>query len=201
VAWADWVSAGGIVTAFGFSAYQTRRLVLDARQRDADRRTERALELYRDLVVEGDTANSFNNVSVCLRKEGSRRFHVYTWFLPTDAELGDGGIFDPGAADKSTLFEDLYRVLWYFERVESALYFELLDEHVLFRTIGFHCWWWGELLRGVEAPKASDSLRKLAPMAADWAHRNNDYDRWVSRCLTDFNGAGPRGTEPKPAAG
>ena len=32
-------------------------------------RRERALELYRDLVVEGDTAKAFESVSVMLRKE------------------------------------------------------------------------------------------------------------------------------------
>jgi hypothetical protein len=203
LAWPDYVNAAGIVGAFAFSAYQIRRLVVDARQRDADRRTERALELYRDLVVDGDTADAFNNLSVYLRNKGTQRFGVNTWYIMADDDLADGGVLDPAKPGNDALFQCFYRVLWYFERVESALHFSLIDPEVLFRTIGFHCWWWGQILRNIHAPKASDALHDLAPKAADWARDNNDFDRWVARCMTDFAGAGPTdGSVPvSPAAG
>ena len=60
--WTDYVDVVGIAGALGFSAVQTRRLVLDARKRDDDRRTERALDFYRDLVVDGDTAGALTFV-------------------------------------------------------------------------------------------------------------------------------------------
>ncbi len=189
--WPDYVNATGIVGAFAISAYQIRRLAVDARQRDADRRIERALELYRDLVVDGDTADAFNQLSVLLRNAGAKRFGVHTWIIVSDDEIASGGALDPALPGMDVAFQNFYRVLWYFERVESALYFNLIDPEVLFRTIGFHCWWWGQLLRGIHRPKASDALHKLAPKAAAWARNNGEYDRWLARCATDFDGAGP----------
>jgi hypothetical protein len=191
VPWTDYVNVVGIAGALGFSAVQTRRLVLDARKRDDDRRTERALEFYRDLVVDGDTANAFNNLSTLLRNEGTRRFDANTWYVISDDELRNGGLLDPSKPGLDTTFQQFYRVLWYFERVEIALEKNLLDSDVLFRAIGFHCWWWGQLLRDVHAPKAVDALHVLAPRAVAWARAHDDYDRWVSRCRHDFNGGGP----------
>jgi hypothetical protein len=189
--WVDYVNSAGIVAALGLSAFQTRRLVLDSRERDVDRRTERALELYRDLVVEGDTSKAFEHLSVLLRNEGSRRFKVNTWYVLGDQDLASGGLLDPSLPGVDIAFQDFYRVLWFFERVESALAFNLIDPEVLFRTIGFHCWWWGQLLLNVHAPKASDALHALAPKAADWSREHRDYDRWLTRCVTDFNGDAP----------
>ena len=190
--WLDYVNSVAIVGGFAFAAYQTRRLVTDARARDKDRRVERALELYRDLVVEGDTATAFDQLSVLLRTEGDKRFGTNTWYLVDDGEFKRGGLLDPTVVGLDTTFQNLYRVLWYFERVESALEFKLVDNAVMYRTIGYHCWWWGELLSKVHSPKAAHALHKLAPLAADWARRNHTYDDWRSRCLTDFNGGGPR---------
>jgi hypothetical protein len=62
---------------------------------------------------------------------------------------------------------------------------------VLFRSIGFHCWWWGSLLKDIAAPKAVAALHQLAPLAAAWARTSGEYDRWVDRCRTDFNGGPP----------
>lgn len=188
--WLDYVQAGGVVAAFAFAAFQTRRLVTDARRRDDDRRVERALDLYRDLVVEGDTAAAFNQLSVVLRDEGATRFAASTWLVLDDQEFGPGGLLDP-AVTKDETFPNLYRVLWFFERVETSLTFALVDTEVMFRTIGYHCWWWGQLLHGVRAPKAAGALHLLAPRAAAWARRENVYDDWLARCQTDFNGGPP----------
>lgn len=51
-------------------------------------------------------------------------------------------------------FSDLYRILWYFERAEMTIRFKLVDPAVFFEAAGFHCWWWGQLLRKVDGPKA-----------------------------------------------
>ena len=189
--WFTVINAIGVVVAIGGAAFQTRRLVVDARKRDTDRRTERALELYRDLVVEGDTARAFESVSVMLRKEGGKRFGVTTWFVMSDAEFDDGGLLDPSVEGGAEIFQNFYRVLWYFERVESALHFRLIEPEVLHRSIGFHAWWWGSLLRNVHAPKAVEALHELAPNAAQWAIDNGEYPRWLDRCATDFNGGPP----------
>jgi hypothetical protein len=191
MAWFDFLNAGAVVVALGLSAFQTRRLVIDARKRDADRRTERALELYRDLVVEGDTAKAFESVSVTLRKEGAKKFGGTTWLVMDDGEFGSGGLLDPSVPGVDITYQDFYRVLWFWERVESALHFRLIEPEVLYRTIGFHCWWWGQLLREVHLPKAVDALHKLAPRAELWAKGCEQYDHWVERCATDFDGGPP----------
>lgn len=48
----------------------------EARERDSDRRTERSLELYRDLVVDVDTANAFHRLSVLLRHTKDAQTHT-----------------------------------------------------------------------------------------------------------------------------
>ena len=188
--WFTGVEGVAIVAAVLISAYQTWRSAQDARERDADRRTERALDLYRDLVVEGDTAAAFHRLSVRLRTEGSAKFGITTWFCPSDEDFDAGAILDPGAAGSHTPFEDLYRVLWFFERVKTSLDGGLVDQEMLFATIGFHCWWWGSLLSKVTGPKATASLAWLAPQAANWAFRHGELENWLTRCDTDFSSGG-----------
>jgi hypothetical protein len=128
-----------------------------------------------------------------LRKEGGKRFGVTTWYLMDDSDFGNGGLLDPSVDEAhEQVFQNFYRVLWYFERVESALHFNLLDAGVLYRSIGFHCWSWGSLLKDIQAPKAIESLHKLAPLAAGWATENGEYARWLDRCQTDFDGGPPK---------
>jgi hypothetical protein len=203
MAWFDYVNSAGIIGALGLSALQTRRLVLDARGRDVDRRTERALEFYRDLVIEGDTAEALNRMSVRLRVEGHQRFGGHTWYCLTDEDFAEGRLLGNSTVALDTPFQDLYRILFFFERVESSLHYNLVDSDVLFRSVGFHIWWWAQLLWEVKSPKASVSLHALAPQVQSWAqeesssHTSSPADSsllalWRSRCMTDFDGSGPR---------
>lgn len=82
--WLDVVETCGIAGALGVAADQLRRSVSDLRRRDRDRRTERALELYRDLVVDGETAVAFHRLSLMLRARGSERHGFATWQVLTD---------------------------------------------------------------------------------------------------------------------
>jgi hypothetical protein len=159
--------------------------------RDIDRKTERALDLYRDLVVDGDTANAFHRLSVLLRHKGTSQRGVTTWYVMNDSDFNKGGLLDPSLTGLDTPFEDFYRVLWFFERTEMALRFRLVNPDVLFNAAGFHCWWWGQLLQNIQTPKAIHALRKLAPRAAAWAKESGVYQEWVSHCATDFSGGAP----------
>lgn len=201
--WLDVIETCGVVGALGVAADQLRRSVSDQRERDADRRVERALELYHDLVVDGETAQAFHRLSVLLRALGSEQHGFATWRVLTNADLEPGGALDPLNSDLQTPFADLYRVLWFFERGETAVRYGLVDEDVLYRTIGFHCWWWNQLLSQVTAPKASAALRTLGPRAAEWAREAGGLDDWISSCLTDFDGGTaakrPRGPDAKPS--
>jgi hypothetical protein len=191
VGWFDYINSAGIIGALILGALQTRKLGKEARARDADRRIERALEFYRDLVVDGDTANAFHRLSVMLRHKGTKVFRRTTWFVMTDQEFEAGGLLDPSATGINTPFEDFYRVIWYFERVDNALQFGLVNPDVFFRTVGFHCWWWGHLLGQIKSPKAIRSLHQLGPRAAEWAQREQLFETWWSHCVTDFNGGPP----------
>jgi len=188
---ADIINAAGVIGALGVAGYQTRRLVLDARSRDEDVRTERALSFYRDLVVDGDTAQSFHRMSVLLRRTGTAAHGFTTWSVIGDEALQRGGLLDPEDSALEGPFQDLYQVLWFFERVDRALQFGLVHEDVLFSTVGFHCWWWGQLLRRLDGPKAAKSIRELGPRAARWAARNDELDRWLEHCPSDFDGGAP----------
>jgi hypothetical protein len=190
--WFDYVNSAGIIGALAVGAFQAHRLSADARERDKDRRIERALDLYRDLVVEGDTALAFHELSVLLRTEGSRRFSTNTWYLIDDRELLRGGLLDPTVTGMKTSFQNLYKVLWFFERVQKSLEYNLIDSEVMYGTIGYHCWWWDQLLVKVRAPKAAAALHQLGPEAARWAMRHQCYDDWIARCADDFDGDGPK---------
>lgn len=190
--WVGGIESVGIVGALLVSAYQTWRMANEERKRDADRRTERSLELYRDLVVEGDTAAAFHRLSVRLRDEGSSEYGTTTWLCPRDSDFDPGKVLDPAAPGIASPFEDLYRVLWFFERVDRSLEHGLVDRHVLFSTIGFHCWWWASILWHIEEPKAKASLAGLGRMTRDWAEDEGVLPDWERRCEFDFNGAGPR---------
>ncbi len=201
--WVDVVNAVGVVGALGVGAYQLRTFAVEGRQRDADRRIERSLELYEDVVVGGDTAEAFHRLSVLLRHRGTEQFGRTTWLILTDDDFDPGGVLDPSATGVGTPFADFYRIIWFFERAENALDFGLLNEDVFFRTTGFHCWWWGQLLGQVSAAKAMKSLRGLAPRAEQWARTEGLLESWMSHCLTDFNGgpAAVAGAGPKQTPG
>jgi hypothetical protein len=201
MAWFDYVNSLGIIGGLVGGAFQVRRLATEGRHRDADRRTERSLELYRDLVVDGDTANAFHRLSVLLRHEGTKKFGLTTWYVMEETDFESGGLLDPSLTGIDTPFQDFYRVLWFFERAYNALQFGLVDPGVLFQTTGFHCWWWGQLLRKIKSPKAMYALLQLIPRASEWAHNSGEYERWVSHCMTDFDGHGPaeyNSDEPSP---
>lgn len=189
--WFDYVNSAGIFAAASIGLFQIRQLRKDARQRDLDRQTERALEFYHDLVVDGDTADAFNCLSIRLRAEGIRRHGTATWYVMQDRDLEIGGLLDHTPDDENTLLQYFYRVLWFAERTSAALRYELINADVLFDTAGFHLWWWGQLLSGVRGPKAARALEDLARQAADWARRNDEYGVWIEKCRTDFDGSGP----------
>lgn len=200
--WFELINAVSVAGALVAAAWQVSRSVRDARARDQDRRTERALELYQDVVADGATAEAFHRLSVQLRHSGSRAHGFTTWHLLSDDDFDAGGLLDPAQDGKPSPFADLYSVLWYFERVENSLTFGLVDREVLFSTIGFHCWWWAQLLQDVRRPKASHSVRRLGAQVEEWGTANGQHAAWSEHCTDDFGGHGPvpLGTTAGPGA-
>lgn len=188
---AEWLNSAGVLGALIFTGYQTRRSMVESRSRSASERVARALDLYRDLVVDGDTADAFHRLSNLLRMEGTRKCGTVSWMLLCDADLERGGFLDCPDDAVNTPFRDVYQVLWFFERAEIALEADLVDPEMFQKTIGYHCWWWAQILRDFEAPKAAQAVHKLGSLAERSAVEGELLDGWVERCLTDFGGSGP----------
>lgn len=168
--------------------WQLRQGLRDGRARDDDRRTERALALYEDVVAESATYEAFHRLSVLLRRRGSADFGTTTWHVLSDADLSSGGYLDPAEVDSAQAFADLYAVMWFFERCEASLDRGLVDHEVLMSTLGFHFWWWGQLLARLVGPKATQAVHGLAADAERWATANGALTDWRARCATDFAG-------------
>lgn len=65
MSWFDYVESFGVIGALGVGAFLSRRLVLERKLRDEDRRTERALELYRDLGLKETLRTPFIDSRTC----------------------------------------------------------------------------------------------------------------------------------------
>lgn len=192
--WVSLVNTAGILGALGVGAYQLRRSVQDARERDRERRVERALELYRDLVGDGETARAFHRLSVFLRDQGAK--DTGGWYLLKDSDFTESGLLSPEDPRPDAPFADLYRVMWFFERVLVTTTRGLVDRDVWLETIGFHCWWWGQLLRQLKAPKAAAALHQLAMESESWSREaerrtTDSLQYWASHCQEDFGGGPP----------
>lgn len=182
------LSSFATVGALLAALWQLRRTAKDARMRDEDRRVERALKMYENVVSEGATFEAFHRLSLLLRDVGSRNYKKTTWHVLSDKDLDTGGLLDPRQKKREQEYADLYAVLWFFERAAIALRRGLVSKDILMESVGFHFWWWGQILRNLQSPKASVSVRELASLARLWAIENNLYEEWRKRCLNDFNG-------------
>lgn len=186
------ISSLGTFGALCAAIWQLHLGVKGDKERDEDGRVERSLQLFDEVVAAGGTAEAFHRLSVALREQGTNRVGRTSWHCLSDTDLDSGGFFDVKSTEWGQLFADLYTVLWFFERVETALQHKIVNRDVLMSTLGFHFWWWGEVLQGLRAPKASASLHKLASEAEQWARTNQKLDDWCSRCQHDFGGNGAR---------
>jgi hypothetical protein len=185
-----WSAATSVATVGALLAalWQLQRGIQDARERDEDRRVERALQLYEDVISEGATHKAFHRLSVLLRRVGSQALPLTTWQIMSDRDLGPGGFLDPDDNTKEEAFADLYGVMWFFERCELSLERKLVSEDVLMATLGFHFWWWGQILFNLRGPKASQAVHRLAQKAEAWATTSGHLRDWQTRCETDFSG-------------
>lgn len=188
----DFINSVGTFGALCAAIYQLRRGVRDNQARDEERRVERALAMFDEVVAASGTSEAFHRLSVALRAHGSEKHGVSTWHCLCDADLGGGQFLDATHATRDRLFADLYTVMWFFERVETALRYRIVNRDALLTTLGFHFWWWGELLHKLQGPKAIHSLHDLAKTAQGWAAARGELDDWCRRCQTDFGGLAPR---------
>lgn len=189
----DVASSIATVGALLAAIWQLRRQVADGRRRDQDRRVERAIELYEAVVAEGQTHEAFHRLSLLLRRIGSEKYGKTTWKILSDKDIEAGGELDPRNTNREQAYADLYAILWFFERCKMSLRREIVSEDILMETLGFHFWWWGELLRDLKGPKSVHAVHDLAERSRMWASREGLIQDWIVRCADDFNGSGAIG--------
>lgn len=186
----DVVETVALLGALIAAAVQVAMLRRDRSEQDRQRREILTLDLHRDMTVDGETAAAFRRLSVSLRGLGTAHRGMTTWYLIRDADLAPGGLFDLAREAAAQDYVDLYRVLWYLQRVSAARAAGIVDDDFLFALMGFHLWWWNQLLRHLSAPSAMPSVLRLGVAAERWADVNRHMSNWTRRCANDFDGAG-----------
>lgn len=103
-----------------------------------------------------------------------------SWHLPSAGSSESRGRLDLyGDVPVETVpLQDLYLVLWQFERVAGAWSQGLLDEGLLLELIGPHAAWWNELLGRVSD---SDTIhrRALRELAGDVIRLRPELEGWA----------------------
>jgi len=101
---------------------------------------------------------------------------------PPDGEQGRLAYYPDDLTDSGGIapLQDLYKVLWCFERIEAARSHNTLDRDLLVNLIGFHAAWWDHLL-GRISDTDSHHRRALRDLAAYCLALRPDLDEPVSR--------------------
>ncbi len=188
--WFEAIAAIATVGALGAAIWQLWVGNRDRRDSEQSTRADRAMKLFEEVVAGGDTAKAFHELSLYLRRLGSDG-GVVTWYLADDDDLQGEGVFSPAQPTSEEAFAKLYTVLWFFERVQGSLASKVIDPSACFRTTGFHIWWWDQLLRDVNLPKASSALSELGRWVTAEAAASGELEMWHTKCATDFGGGGP----------
>lgn len=181
---ASMATAGGLFAAI-WQLWVGNR---DRRKSENSVRAERAMHMYEEVVAGGPVADAFHDLSVFLHEVGSAEFEVPTWHVAKDIDFSNGGIFSTETKAQGEAFRDLFTVLWFFERVASARASQVIDSDACYRSMGYHIWWWDQILYEMHAPKARKQLRELATWVTELAKSDGQLLDWQARCMTDFDG-------------
>lgn len=183
----DGLASVATVGGLGAAIWQLYVGNRDRRANEQSHRAERAMRLFEDVVAGTPTAEAFRALSVYLRNAGSTPGTV-AWYLPSDADLTGEGVFAPSDPGREEAYANLYTVLWFFERAEASMESNVVDPKAMFKSLGFHMWWWGQVLRDLHAPTPKVSLERLALRAEEAAAISGELDQWSVRCDGDFGG-------------
>lgn len=187
----DILQSVGVAGALIFSGAQTELLRRDANKRTRERREESALELHRDFTVDGEAAAASRRLSISLRAKGTAKYGATTWLTLSDADLQHGGGLDHSSSGNEQDYADLYRILWFLERVYTTEELNLIDRDLLFQLAGFNIWWWNQILRGIRSPTVMVKVVSLAISVEEWATPLGKLDEWSQSCESDFDNGGP----------
>jgi hypothetical protein len=186
----------GVLAAIAFSTYQIILLRKDANRRECQRREETALQLHRDITMDGEAAAGCRRLSLSLRARGMQIYGTETWSLVLEEDFNPGGLLDSSSPENQQNYADVYRTMWYFERVYTVERSDLVDSDLLFSLIGFHVWWWNQILRNVRHPVVMRKVIELGHRSEVWAASQGRLQDWVQRCRNDFDNAGAKALVP-----
>lgn len=171
-----WIQAiTGLTVAVGGSIGVIRE-VRGAKARGADDRT---IQLHRDLTT-GEIGASRDRFTELMYRTG-QKLEAGHCFQPTFFDLlhprfsgeGNGRLSryprSMHAPEDLVPMQDLYKILWTFERINASLDSKRLDTKLTLDLIGSHAVWWNELLARVTE---SDTMhRKSLSQFAKWSIR------------------------------
>lgn len=192
VNWFDVVSAIAVFGAFLATLWQLYRTNADNRTRDRERRSASAVALYEQLGSGTAVSEAYLDLANTLRSDGTARYGYHTYTTVSDKDFERGGLLDSESPESASAFSNVYKVMWYFERVYVALEDDIVDRDTLFRLMAYRIWWTSQLLGRLEDPAAISALKNLGRLAEEWGDRNGLLPSWLSRCSVDFDGRAPR---------
>ena len=169
--------------------------LLQLRANARARRVDRVIQMHESLTG-GEVGAARDRFTTLMWRMGSsdargaRRPHQPT-FEDLVAPPASGPDSGPGDHDVSRYpadlatsgssldpLQDLYKVLWCFERIDAARTHDTLDLKLLVNLIGFHAAWWDRLLEGID-DNASHHRRALRNLASYCRAQRPDLDEWV----------------------
>ena len=169
-----WIQAiTGLTVAVGGSIGVIRE-VKGAKARGADDRT---IQLHRDLTT-GEIGAVRDRFTELMYRTGEK-IESGRCYRPTFLDLlhprysgeGNGRLCryprSMHAPEESVPMQDLYKILWTFERINASLESKRLDAKLTLDLIGSHAVWWNQLLARISE---SDTMhRKSLNRFATWA--------------------------------
>ena len=191
---AQWTQAGAAVVAVGIAllaaGFARKQVLIATRAHEV----ERTLAAHRDLTT-GEVGACRDRFSGFMWGYGTRDTGENSCWTPRFLELnpdsksehdrsGELSEYPPWVlgSDGAEPLRDLYKILWCFERIETARRRRTLDDEMLSELVGEHAVWWDSLLRSITEldTRHRRSLAQLGPWALA---KQPDLAEW---CEDDF---------------
>ena len=169
--------------------------LLQLRANARARRVDRVIQMH-EILTGGEVGAARDRFTTLMWRVGSRDDQgARRPYQPTfedlvapsaprpDTGAGDHDVSrypDNLAAPGSSIdpLQDLYKVLWCFERIDAARTHDTLDRKLLVNLIGFHAAWWDRLLARID-DSASHHRRAQRDLASYCRAHRPDLDEWV----------------------
>ena len=200
---ADWAAWIGAVGTIGAIAAATAVAVSQLRAQRRLSAVERTIALHEAATTQ-EIGAARQRLSRYMWEAGStggmHRCCQPTWeqllgarYMPIPEHLADLSTYPPEIATGpgQTPLDDLYTILWFFQRVADADHTGLLDPDLTWGMLAHHTVWWGTLCARIDE-RHTQYVRPLKYLAERYGRQDTSLATWAK---ADF--AQPR-PEPEP---